>query len=129
MHAARQARANVPSLQEATGIWMKQYKKGRFEVTVDTSKLEPHIEALRGITQTLVVGPADRVGILISSVITAGSVPENSGGQGHAHRRGHRLRSRASARRRPGREPADAGTPAQAALNGLPAPHVARLRP
>ena len=57
-------------------MWLKQYKKGRFEVSVDTSKLEPHIEALRGITQTLVVGLLT-VGILISSAI-AGSVPENS---------------------------------------------------
>jgi ubiquinone biosynthesis protein len=80
MHAGREALQNVPSLQEATGMWLKQYKKGRFEVTVDTSKLEPHIEALRGITQTLVVGLLT-VGILISSAI-AGSVPENSAVKG-----------------------------------------------
>ena len=76
LHAGREALQNLPSLQEATGMWLKQYKKGRFEVTVDTSKLEPHIEALRGITQTLVVGLLT-VGILISSAI-AGSVPEDS---------------------------------------------------
>ena len=80
MQAGREALQNVPSLQEATGMWLKQYKKGRFEVTVDTSKLEPHMEALRGITQTLVVGLLT-VGILISSAI-AGSVPESTGVKG-----------------------------------------------
>jgi predicted unusual protein kinase regulating ubiquinone biosynthesis (AarF/ABC1/UbiB family) len=77
LHSGREALQNLPSLQEATGMWLRQYKKGRFEVTVDTSRLEPHVEALRGITQTLVVGLLT-VGILISSAI-AGSVPENSG--------------------------------------------------
>jgi ubiquinone biosynthesis protein len=80
LHAGREALQNVPSLQEATGMWLKQYKKGRFEVTVDTSKLEPHIESLRGITQTLVVGLLT-VGILISSAIAA-SVPEDTGVKG-----------------------------------------------
>ena len=74
LHAGREALQNLPSLQEATGMWLKQYRKGRFEVTVDTSKLEPHIEALRSITQTLVVGLLV-VGILIASAIAA-NVPE-----------------------------------------------------
>ncbi len=74
LHAGREALQNLPSLQEATGMWLKQYRKGRFEVTVDTSKLEPHVEALRSITQTLVVGLLV-VGILISSAIAA-NVPE-----------------------------------------------------
>jgi len=71
-----EALQSLPSLQEASGSWLRQYKKGRFEVTVDTSSLEPHIDALRGITRTLVIGLLT-VGILIASAIAA-NVPEKS---------------------------------------------------
>lgn len=50
--------------------WLRQYRKGRFEVTLDTSALEPHIESLRQITRTLVIGLVT-VGVLIASAIGA----------------------------------------------------------
>jgi ubiquinone biosynthesis protein len=70
IHAGREAVQNLPSVQEATGMWLRQYRKGRFEVTVDTSDLAPHIESLRGIAQTLVIGLVT-VGVLIASAIGA----------------------------------------------------------
>ncbi len=70
MYAGREAVQNLPSVQEATGMWLRQYRKGRFEVSVDTSDLAPHIESLRGIAQMLVIGLVT-VGVLIASAIGA----------------------------------------------------------
>jgi ubiquinone biosynthesis protein len=76
LFAGREALQSLPSLQEATGMWLRQYRKGRFEVTVNTSTLEPHIDSLRGITRTFVLGLVT-VGVLIASAIAA-STPDTS---------------------------------------------------
>jgi ubiquinone biosynthesis protein len=40
-YAAGEAMQHLPSLQEATNMWLNQYRRGRFEVRLDTSDLEP----------------------------------------------------------------------------------------
>jgi ubiquinone biosynthesis protein len=70
MYAAREAAQQLPSLQEATNRWLGQYRKGRFEVRVDTSDLEPNLDALARMTRTLTLGLVV-VGFLIASAIAA----------------------------------------------------------
>ena len=77
LYAGREAVQSLPSLQEATGLWLRQYRKGRLEVAVDTSDLAPHIDALRAMTRTLVIGLLT-VGVLIASAIAA-STPDTAG--------------------------------------------------
>ncbi|MCU0258751.1 MAG: AarF/UbiB family protein [Solirubrobacteraceae bacterium] len=74
MYAAREAAQQLPSLQEATNLWLNQYRKGRFEVHVDTSDLEPRIESLARMTRTATLGLVV-VGVLIASAIAA-NAPE-----------------------------------------------------
>ena len=70
MYAAREAAGQLPSLQEAAQMWLGQYRKGRFEVHVDTSDLEPKLESLSRMTRTLTLGLVV-VGLLIASAIAA----------------------------------------------------------
>lgn len=70
MYAAREAAGQLPSLQEAAQMWLGQYRKGRFEVHVDTSDLEPKLESLARMTRTLTLGLVV-VGLLIASAIAA----------------------------------------------------------
>ncbi len=74
MYVAREAAGQLPSLQEATNMWLGQYRKGRFEVHVDTSDLEPKLESLSRMTRTLTLGLVV-VGLLIASAIAA-NAPE-----------------------------------------------------
>ena len=74
MYAVREAAQQLPSLQEATSRWLGQYRKGRFEVHVDTSDLEPKLDALGRMTRTLTLGLVV-VGVLIASAIAA-NAPE-----------------------------------------------------
>ena len=73
-HAAGAVAQQLPSLQEATGMWLRQYRAGRFQVTIDTSDLEPRIAELRGIARTLTLGLVV-VGVLIASAIAANAPP------------------------------------------------------
>ena len=70
MYAARQAAQNLPSLQEVAGIWLKQFRSGKFEVKVDTSDLDAQIDRVgdmaRMSTWAIVI-----VGVLIGSAIAA----------------------------------------------------------
>ena len=70
MYAAREAAQQLPSLEEATRMWLGQYRRGRFEVSVDTSSLAPHIERMRetadGVSLAVVL-----VGVLIASAVAA----------------------------------------------------------
>jgi len=70
LYAAREALQQLPTLQEATNMWLRQYRAGRFEVKVDTSDLEPRIEQLRGIATTMTLGLVV-VGVLIASAVAA----------------------------------------------------------
>jgi ubiquinone biosynthesis protein len=60
----------LPGLQDATFSWLKQYRKGRFEVHVDTSDLAVQMKSLRRIAYQVVAGIL-LVGMLISSAIAA----------------------------------------------------------
>ena len=67
---ARDVVNQLPTLQEATTKWLEQYKKGRFEVHLDTSELTPQVDKL------------NRHGANDRHLPAAG---------GHAHRLVHRL--------------------------------------
>ncbi len=69
-YAAREALQQLPSVEEATNMWLRQLRKGRFEVKIDTSDLAPRIDELRAIARTVTVGLL-LVGLAIASAITA----------------------------------------------------------
>jgi ubiquinone biosynthesis protein len=73
-YVAGEAVQQLPSLQEATNMWLKQYRKGRLEVKFDTSDLEPRIQELRDIARAMTLGVIV-VGVLIASAIVA-NVPK-----------------------------------------------------
>jgi ubiquinone biosynthesis protein len=73
-HAAGAVAQQLPSLQEVTDRWVRQYRAGRFEVKVDTSDLAPRVAELRGIARTLILGLVV-VGVLIASAIAANAPP------------------------------------------------------
>lgn len=73
-YAAGAVAQQLPSLEEATGMWLRQYRAGRFQVTVDTSDLAPRVAELRGIARTLTLGLVV-VGVLIASAIAANAPP------------------------------------------------------
>jgi ubiquinone biosynthesis protein len=65
---AREAAGNLPSLSEATLGWLKQYRKGRFEVYVDTSGLAKEVNKINRFGRQVVVALI-LVGMLIGSAI------------------------------------------------------------
>jgi ubiquinone biosynthesis protein len=69
-HAARDLAQQLPSLQEAANMWLRQYRRGRFELKVDLSDLDAQMEDLRAVarntTLALIV-----VGVLVASAIAA----------------------------------------------------------
>jgi ubiquinone biosynthesis protein len=58
----------IPSLQEATANWLNQYKKGRFEVYLDTSPLNEEIDKTANILRLLLIV------ILVASTIVGSSI-------------------------------------------------------
>ena len=68
---AREAIKQLPTFQEATLGWLSQYRKGRFEIYVDTSELSKEITKLRGFGRLLVLAIV-LVGIVIGSAIATG---------------------------------------------------------
>lgn len=64
----REISKQLPSLQEATLSWLGQYKKGKFEVNINTSQLDKQVEEIRGIAWYLVIGIM-LVGMIIGSSI------------------------------------------------------------
>ena len=69
-YAAREALQQLPSVEEATNMWLRQVRKGRFEVKVDTSDLAPRMDELRGMVRTITLGFLV-VGLVIASAIAA----------------------------------------------------------
>jgi ubiquinone biosynthesis protein len=65
---AREALNNLPSLSEATASWLKQYRKGRFEVHVDTSGLTPEVNKISRLGRQVVIAVM-LVGLIIGSAI------------------------------------------------------------
>jgi ubiquinone biosynthesis protein len=67
---AQEAARHLPDLQDAALRWLGMYKRGRFELFVDTSDLSKQVRSLRRISQQIIVGIV-LVGIIIGSAIAA----------------------------------------------------------
>ncbi len=65
---AREAANNLPSLSEATMGWLNQYRKGRFEVYVDTSGVAKEVEKINRFGRQLIIALLV-VGMVIGSAI------------------------------------------------------------
>jgi ubiquinone biosynthesis protein len=60
----------MPSLQEATARWLSMYRRGQFELRVDTSELSKQVKSLHRIAQQIIVGII-LVGMIVGSAIAA----------------------------------------------------------
>jgi len=60
----------LPSLKEATLGWLGMYRRGRFELHVDTSDIAKEVSAIRRIAQQVILGIV-LVGMLVGSAIAA----------------------------------------------------------
>lgn len=69
---AQDAARHLPSLQEAALRWLGMYRRGWFELYVDTSDLSKQMRMLRRISQQIIVGIV-LAGIAIGSAIAASS--------------------------------------------------------
>jgi ubiquinone biosynthesis protein len=65
---AREAANNLPSLSEATMGWLNQYRKGRFEVYVDTSGVAKEVQKINRFGRQLIIALLV-VGMVIGSAI------------------------------------------------------------
>jgi ubiquinone biosynthesis protein len=65
---AREAVNNLPSLSEATTKWLEQYRKGRFEVYLDTSGLTKEVNKISSLGRQVVIAVM-LVGLIIGSAI------------------------------------------------------------
>ncbi len=68
---AREAIEQLPSLQDGALKWLTNLKRGSFKVELDTSDLDRHVAALRGIAMMLTLGIMV-VGLVIGSALAAG---------------------------------------------------------
>jgi ubiquinone biosynthesis protein len=73
MLGAREVLSNLPDLSTATLSWLDQYKKGRFEVTLDTSELAKEVDKVGKFGRQLVVAVL-LVGMLIGTSIASGAL-------------------------------------------------------
>ena len=64
----REAVKRLPELQGATLKWLDNYQKGRFELTIDTSSLGPHLDRFNASTERLMLGMI-LTGMLIGGAI------------------------------------------------------------
>jgi ubiquinone biosynthesis protein len=60
----------LPSLKDATLGWLGMYRRGRFELHVDTSDIAREVSAIRRIAQQVILGIV-LVGMLVGSAIAA----------------------------------------------------------
>ena len=63
-----QLSGNLPSLQDATLSWIKQYQKGRFEVYLDTSGLSAEVNKINAFSRQAVIAVI-LIGLIIGSAI------------------------------------------------------------
>ena len=68
---AGQVAQRIPSLTEATAMWLDQYQKGRFTVTVDTSELSKEVGRLTRLGRQIVIAVM-LVGLVIGSAVATG---------------------------------------------------------
>jgi ubiquinone biosynthesis protein len=64
---------NLPDLSAATNKWLNQYKKGRFEVTLDTSELGKEVDKLGRFGRQVIIAII-LVGMLIGTAISTASI-------------------------------------------------------
>lgn len=64
---------NLPDLTTATNKWLNQYKKGRFEVTLDTSELAKEVDKLGRFGRQVIIAII-LVGMLIGTAISTASM-------------------------------------------------------
>ena len=69
--AVREAVEQMPSLQEGLLRWLTNLKQGGFKVELDTSDIDRHVHALRGIAMMFTLGILV-TGLLIGSALAAG---------------------------------------------------------
>jgi len=67
----RQVMQELPSLEEATLGWLKQYQKGRFEVYLDTSGFSAPMGQLEQLARYIIVGIL-LAGVIVGSAIATG---------------------------------------------------------
>ena len=67
---AQDAVRQLPSLQEATLRWLGMYRRGRFELHVDTSDLTKEVNTIHRIAQQVILGIV-LVGMIVGSAIAA----------------------------------------------------------
>jgi len=77
MSGAREVFTNLPDLSLASVKWLNQYKKGRFEVTVDTSELAKEVDKVGKIGRQLVIAVL-LVGMLVGTSIATGAIALSS---------------------------------------------------
>ena len=70
-YIAREAIEQIPSLKDGALKWLTNLKKGGFKVELDTSDLDRHVHALRGIAMMFTLGILV-VGLVIGSAVAAG---------------------------------------------------------
>jgi ubiquinone biosynthesis protein len=70
-YVAREAIEQLPSLQEGALKWLTNLKQGGFKVELDTSDLDRHVHAMRGIAMMITLGILV-VGLVIGSALAAG---------------------------------------------------------
>ena len=70
-YVVREAIEQFPSIQDGALKWLTNIKKGGFKVELDTSDLDRHVLALRGIAMMITLGILV-VGLVIGSAIAAG---------------------------------------------------------
>jgi len=73
MSGAREVFKNMPDLSLASVKWLNQYKKGRFEVTLDTSELAKEVDKVGSFGRQLVIAVL-LVGLLIGSSIATAAI-------------------------------------------------------
>jgi ubiquinone biosynthesis protein len=77
MSGAREVFSNLPDLSLATVKWLNQYKKGRFEITLDTSELAKEVDKVGGFGRELVIAVL-LVGMMVGTSIAAGALALSS---------------------------------------------------
>jgi len=70
---AREVLKDLPDLSLASVKWLNQYKKGRFEVTVDTSELAKEVDKIGSFGRQLVIAVL-LVGMLIGTSIATAAI-------------------------------------------------------
>ena len=73
MSGAREVFTNLPDLSLATVKWLNQYKKGRFEITLDTSELAKEVDKVGRFGRQLIIAVL-LVGMMIGTSIATAAI-------------------------------------------------------